>query len=138
MNFSEVDVCALVGTGVAEALTGETGFDADGTSSASSAKCFWGVPRPGVPQYLEVEVGRRTASLQGYGISPQGEACPGSPVPGVGAEAVGAVCTGTQTKVWLAAMDRGVFVQVLVNEPKGSLTPADLAAAANAVLAALG
>jgi hypothetical protein len=35
-------------------------------------------------------------------------------------------------------MDQGLFVQVLVNEPKGSLTPADLAAAATVILAGLG
>jgi hypothetical protein len=138
IDLSQVDVCAIVPEGTAEALTGEKDFDADGTSSPHSAKCFWGVPRPGVPQYLEVTVERRTTTLQGYGISPNGVACPGITVPGVGAEAVGAVCPGDQTKVWLAAMDKGVVVQVLVNEPKGALTPADLADAVNLVVGSLG
>jgi hypothetical protein len=137
IDFSQVDVCQLVPAGTAEALTGETGFTADGSSSASQAKCFWGVPRAGVPQYLEVEVSRRSKSLDGYGISFNGNSCPGVTVAAAGAEAVGAVCTDPQTKVWLAAMDSGLFVQVLVNEPKGTLTPADLAAAANAILASI-
>ena len=138
IDLSSIDVCALVGTGTAEALTGEKDFDADGSSSAHSAKCFFGVPRPGVPQYLEVTVERRTASLQGFQISPNGQACPGTAVSGVGAEAIGGVCSGSQKKVWLAAMDQGIMVLVLVNEPKGALSPANLGAAVNAVLAGLG
>jgi hypothetical protein len=137
IDLSQVDVCAIVPEGTAEALTGETGFTADGSSSASRARCFWGVPRAGVPQYLEVEVSRRSASLAGYGISPNGVACPGITVPGVGAEAVGAVCSGDQTKVWLAAMDGGALIQVIVNEPMGPLTPADLADVVNGILAGL-
>lgn len=137
VDLSQVDTCAIVPAGTAERLTGESGFTTDSSSSTSRAHCFWGVPRLGVPQYLEVEIARRTGSLQGYGISPDGVACPGATVAAVGAEAVGAVCSGAQTKVWLAAMDRGLFVQVLVNEPKGALSPADLAATVLAVLAGL-
>lgn len=138
IDLSQVDVCAIVSVATAEALTGETGFTTDGESTASQAKCFWGVPRPGVPQYLEVTIARRTASLQGYGRNINGVPCPGVAVSGVGAEAVGGVCVGAQTKVWLAAMDRGVLVEVTVNEPKSALTPTDLVAAANAIIAALG
>lgn len=134
IDLSKVDACAVVPSGTAERLTGESGFTADGSSSASRAHCFWGVPRAGVPQYLEVTIERRTASLQGYKMTFNGVACPGASVAAVGAEAVGAVCSGSQTKVWLAAMDRGVAVHVLVNEPMGALTPADLAATAQAVL----
>lgn len=137
IDLSQVDVCAVVPEGTAEALTGEPGFTADGSSSASRAHCFWGVPRPGVPQYLEVTLQAQTASLDGYGLSPNGVACPGVAVPGVGVEAVGGVCSGDQTKVWLAAMDRGVLVQVLVNEPKGALTPAGLADAVNGIITGL-
>jgi len=137
VDLSQVDACAIVPVATVEAVTGETGFTADGSSSASGADCFWAVPRPGVPQYLEVGIARRTASLEGYGISPNGVACPGTTVPGLGIEAVGAVCSGEQTKVWLAAMDRGVLVQVLVNEPKGALAPADLADAVNRIIASL-
>lgn len=137
IDLSQVDVCAIVPGGTAERLTGETGFTADGSSSASEADCFWAVPRVGVPQYLEVTVMRRTASLEGYGISPDGNACPGASVAVAGAEAVGAICRDEQTKVWLAAMDQGVMVQVIVNEPKGTLTPASLAAAASGILAGL-
>ena len=138
IDLSQVDACALVDVSLIEALTGETGFATDDSSSPASSTCFWGVTRPGVPQYLEVQITRRTASLEGYGITFNGIACPGAAVPGVGVEAVGAVCSGVQQKVWLAAMGRGVMVQVLVNEPKGALNPADLAAAVNGVIAGLG
>lgn len=137
IDLSKVDACAIVPAGTAERLTGEKDFTADGSSSASRAHCFWGVPRAGVPQYLEVTIERRTASLQGYKMTFNGVACPGASVAAAGAEAVGAVCSGSQTKVWLAAMDRGVAVHVLVNEPLGTLTPGDLAATAQAVLAGL-
>lgn len=136
IDLANLDVCALVAPATVEALTGETGFATDESSMASAASCFWGVTRAGVPQYLDVSVFRRD-SLAGYTISPNGVACPSTAVPGVGVEAVGGVCTGDQTKVWLAAMDRGVAVQVIVNEPKGTLSPADLADAVNAVIAGL-
>jgi hypothetical protein len=138
VDLSGLDVCALVDVAVVEALTGETGFDADGSSSGSSAKCFWGVPRPGVPQYLEVSVSRRTAGLADYTLNVNGVACPAAAVSGVGVEARGGVCTGAQTKVWLIAMDRGVAVEAIVNEPRGTLTPEDLADLLNAVIAGLG
>jgi hypothetical protein len=138
IDLSKIDACAIVPEGTAEQLTGETGFTADGSASASDTSCFWGVPRPGVPQYLEVKVFRRSGGLDGYAITPNGVACPGVAVPGVGAEAVGGVCSTDQPKVWLAAMDRGVVVQVIVNVPKGALTPADLADAVNGVIAGLG
>ena len=133
IDLSGLDVCSLVDVSTVEALTGETGFDADD----SSGKCFWAVPRAGVPQYLEVDVSRRTESLADFSLNVNGVACPGTAVPGVGVEARGGVCTGDQTKVWLIAMDRGVAVQAIVNEPKGTLTPADLADAVNAVIAGL-
>lgn len=134
IDLSGVDACSLVDQQTVEALTGETGFDTDQSSDPRSATCFWGLRGP---QYLEVKIDRRTASLEGYAISPNGVACPGTTVPGVGVEAVGGVCSGEQTKVWLAAMDRGVMVQVIVNEPKSALTPGDLADAANGVIAGL-
>jgi hypothetical protein len=137
IDLSQVDVCAVVPAGTAETLTGETGFDADGSSSASSAKCFWGVPRPGVPQYLEIEISRAPSNLEGQGLTLNGVSCPGGPVPGVGVAAVGGVCPGAQTLVWLAAMDQGVLVRVLVNEPKGALTPAGLADVMSGIIAAL-
>ena len=137
IDLSQVDACALVDEGTVEALTGETGFAEDGSSSASSASCFWAVTRPGVPQYLEVQLFRRNQGLADYTLSPDGVACPGVAVAGVGAEAKGGVCIGAQKKVYLVAMDRGVAVQVVVNEPKGALTPGDLADAVNGAIAGL-
>lgn len=138
INLSEVDACALVPEATVEALTGETGFKTTKRSDASSSSCFWAVPRPGVPQYLDVQIARRAASLGDFTLNVNGAACPGAAVPGIGAEARGGVCVGAQSKVWVIGMDRGVSVLVIVNEPKSSLTPADLVAVATAVLAGLG
>lgn len=138
VDLSQLDVCALVGEGMAATLTGETDFTTDSKSDPSSASCFWAVAKPGVPQYLEVRVFRRTAGLADYLPGVSGATCTGTVMSGVGAEAKGGVCAGVQQKVFLIAMDRGVAVQVLVNEPKGALTPAQLADAVNAVLAGLG
>lgn len=137
VDLSKLDACTLVATSVVEDLTGETGFTTDRNASASSTTCFWAIPRAGVPQYVDIQVNRRTASLGDYTLNVNGAACPALPIPGVGTEARGGVCVGAQKKVWLIAMDRGVSVQVIVNEPKGELTPADLAAAVNAVIAGL-
>ena len=133
VDLSGVDACALLPIATVEALTGETGFDAD----ASGQTCFWAVPRPGVPQYVEIEVFARPTGLSGFSYSP-GSGCSSAAVAGVGAEAIGGTCSDPQQKVFLIAWARGVAARVLVNEPKGSLTPADLAAAANTVLASLG
>ena len=138
IDLSGLTVCTLVNAATVEALTGETGFTTDQKADVRSASCFWAVPKPGVPQYLEVKVDRRTTPLGDYGLNVNGAACPGVAIPGVGVEARGGVCVGAQTKVWLIAMDRGVSVQVIVNEPKGALTPEGLADVAKAILAGLG
>lgn len=132
VDLSGVDVCALLPIATVEALTGETGFDAD----PGDQKCFWAVPRAGVPQYVEIEIFARPTGLSGYTYSP-GSDCTSAAVAGIGAEAIGGTCSTPQQKVFLLGWARGVAVRVLVNEPKGSLTPADLAAAANAVLEGL-
>ena len=133
IDLSKVDVCAIVPEATVEALTGETGFITD-ASSVGGASCFWAVPRAGVPQYLEVRISRRTKSLADYALNVNGVACPGVAVAGVGAEARGGVCTTPQRKIFLVAMDRGVAVEVIVNEPKGALTPDSLAEIARSVL----
>jgi hypothetical protein len=134
IDLSGLDACTLVDDATLTALTGETGFITD---QRDNTDCFWAVPRPGVPQYLEVQIFRRAEGLAGYSRTVNNIACPGTTVPGIGAEAVGGVCQTPANQVWLAAMDRGVVVQVVVNEPKGALTPADLADAVNAVIAGL-
>jgi hypothetical protein len=136
IDLSGLDACALVPEATVAALTGETGFRTDKTADAGSSTCFWGVV--GAPQYLEVRIDRRTASLGDYSLNVNGAACPGTTIPGIGTEARGGVCVGAQTKVWLIAMDRGVSVQVIVNEPKGPLTPAGLVEAVKGVLAGIG
>ncbi len=134
IDLSQVDACALVDESTVEALTGESGFTTSKSSHASSSKCFWGGR---FAQYLEVEIFRRSQSLADYSLSPNGVSCPSVAVPGVGVEARGGVCAGEQDKVYLVAMDRGLAVQVLVNEPKGVLTPQDLADTVNRVIAGL-
>jgi hypothetical protein len=138
IDLSQLDVCAIVPMATVEVLTGETGFDSDNTADVSSAKCFWAVPKPGVPQFVEVSVDRRTTPLGDYGLTINNIPCPGTAVPGIGTEARGGVCPESQNRVWLIALDRGVSIKVEVNEPKGALTPADLADAVNTVLAAIG
>lgn len=133
VDLSDVDVCALVPMAVVEGLTGETGFEPD---LGQGQDCFWAVGRPGVPQYVEVRAFSRAGGLSGYSFSPGG-GCTSAPVAGIGSEAFGGTCTDPQRKVFLVAWDRGVAVQVLVNEPKGALTPADLGAVVGAVLAGI-
>ena len=135
VDLSGIDACTLVDDATLTALTGETGFITD---QRDNTDCFWAVPRAGVPQYLEVQIFRRAGGLAGYSRTVNNIPCLGTTVPGIDTEAVGGVCETPATQVWLAAMDRGVVVQVVVNEPKGALTPGDLADAVNAVIAGLG
>ena len=129
IDLSGVDACALLTMETVEALTGETDFVADD----GDQKCFWAVPRPGVPQYVELEVFALPNGLASYNYNP-GDGCTSSSVAGVGAEAKGGTCSMPQEKVFLVAWARGVAIRVLVNEPKGPLTPADLAATAQTLL----
>ena len=134
IDLSGLDACTLLDMAAVEALTGETGFDMQRTDGGPSGdKCFWAVPRPGVPQFVEVSVGRR-ASLDGYGLNINGIACPSTALSGAGVDAVGGVCVSPQKRVFLAALDQGVAVEVSVNEPKGPLTPEDLLSVAKTVL----
>jgi hypothetical protein len=113
-----------------QALTGSSNdFDASG----SDGQCFWAVPVPGEPEYVEIMVFARPTGLSGYTFNP-GEGCEIAPVSGVGAEALGAVCDNPQHKVYLLAADRGVAVRILVNEPAGSLDPESLGATLTAAL----
>lgn len=137
VDLSGVTACSLVPESTVETLTGETGFTTQQKADVRSASCFWAVPKAGVPQYLEVRIDRRTAPLGDYTLNVNGVSCPAASVAGIGAEARGGVCVSPQTKVWLIAMDKGVSVQVIVNEPKGTLTPEALADVAKAVLAGL-
>ena len=137
IDLSKLDVCAIVPETTVQTLTGETEFRTDDRAERSLASCFWGVPKAGVPQYLEVTIQTRTKPLGDYVLTVNNVPCLGAAIPGVGTEARGGTCPESQHKVWLIVLDRGVSVQVIVNEPKGPLTPADLVATVNAVLAGL-
>lgn len=126
IDLSALDACALLDTAVVETLTGETGFDAQRSDGGPSGdKCFWGVPRQGVPQYVEVTVSR-TASLLPFTFD-AAAGCTEIPVTVADVQAAGADCTTPQHKVYFRAWASRVQVQVLVNEPKGTLLPQDLA-----------
>ena len=101
----------------------------------SGDKCFWAVTRPGVPQYVEITVSR-TNSLLPFSFSAS-DGCTEIPVTAAGVTAAGADCTSPQHKVYLQAFSSGVQVRVLVNEPKGTLTPMDLADDAQAIFEGL-
>jgi hypothetical protein len=135
IDFDALDACTLVDEATVKALTGATEFRIDKHSDAGSSTCFWGVA--GAPQYLEVRVSRGRASLAGYALNVNGVRCPSAAITGLGIEAVGGVCTAPQKKVYVAGLDRGVEVDVVVNEPLGGLTPDALAATAKAIFDAL-
>jgi hypothetical protein len=135
IDLSGLDACTLLDIAVVEALTGESGFDAQRSDGgASGDKCFWGATRP-VPQYVEVTVSR-TKSLLGFNFD-AAAGCTEIPVTAAGVEAIGADCTSPQHKVYFQAWASGVQVQILVNEPKGALTPEDLANTAQTIFAGL-
>jgi len=120
----DIDACALLDVATVEQLTGaSTRFTSGGSSSASGADCFWGSVEPGVPQYVEVRIFRQR-SLSAYSY---GDGCTVTPVAGVGVEASLVECPANpQVKTSLLAFERGVIVQVLVNEPASPLTADDL------------
>ena len=130
IDLSDLDVCSLLTQSDVQALTG-TSLEFDDQPNPDG--CFWGVPVPGQPEYVEVRVFARPTGLTGYTFNP-GDGCEVAPVSGVGAEALGAVCDNPQHKVYLLATDRGVAVQVLVNEPAGPLNPEGLAELVTATL----
>lgn len=123
IDLTGVDVCSWLATADVQRLTGEsTEFE----TQPSSDGCFWASTQPGVGAYVEITVSPRTVGLADYTF---GDDCEVSTVDDVGSEAKGAICTGgPQDKIHLAAVDRGVMVTVLVNDPNRSLTPDDLVA----------
>ena len=136
INWSELDVCTLLDEQTVKEITGETevGFTTDGGSQGvNGGDCFWGATRAGVPAYVEITVGNSNGNL--LGLNFQGQTCSESPVAGVGTAALGGTCPPPpQRKVYLVAIEPGVRLTVLVNEPKRPLDPDDLAAYVNQVL----
>jgi hypothetical protein len=131
-----VDACSFLDEKGVQEITGATQPFTTG-GGGGSRRCFWGVPRAGHPQYVEIEVSTWAGGLAGYNFSPfnSGTACAIVPVAGVGAEAKGATCPpDPQRKIHLIAWDRGVLLTVLVNEPIRPLAPAELGGIANRVL----
>lgn len=133
IDLTQVDWCALLDEGDVQAITGSTQeFDA----SSRPDGCFWAVPKAGFPEYLEV-TGARSAGLDGFAFSPNGVACPASPVEGVGEAAKGGACNDPQKKVYLVAYQDGAQVMVLVNEPENPVAPSDLVSVAEGIFAEL-
>ena len=130
VDLSTLDACTLLDEADVRKLTGTSLEFA--TSQPDKRQCFWGATTP-VPPYVEIRVFPRPGGLSGYTFNP-GSGCSIVDVSGVGSEAKGATCTDPQRKVFLLAWDRGVALQLLVNEPQGPLEPDDLADAVNASL----
>lgn len=130
IDVSGVDVCTLLDDATVAALTGGTAITADG----GPGQCFWG---SGEPQYVEVFVSGGSATELPE-LSPGGD-CSVESVSGIGDEAQGASCApDPQTKVILKVLDRGVVVEVLVNEATPPISPTDLVPAARSILDQLG
>jgi hypothetical protein len=134
IDLSEVDWCALLDEGDVQAITGST--EPFVTDDGRSGACFWGVPRSGFPEYLEVS-GGRSDGLDDFSYKVNDVDCPASPVEGVGEAALGGTCGTPQNKVYVVAYQDGAQVMVLVNEPKKPITPSDLVSTAEAILADL-
>lgn len=132
VDLSGVDACALLDEATVRALTGLTDVELRVVDQPQDTQCFWGVTDLDRPQWVEIDVLPRPDGLDPFTLT-VGEDCTLVPVAGVGAEASGGMCTDP-TRVYLFVWDRGVAVKVLVNEPTGSLRPADLAATALTVL----
>jgi hypothetical protein len=128
VDLTGLDVCTLLTEQTVQDLTGSS---EDFASQGGRGACFWAVTRPGVPAYVEVMVRSSQRGLDSHSFS---AGCTPVPVTAVGTEAKGATCAGTQTKVYLVAFDRGVILEVLVNEPERPLQPADIGAVANQLL----
>ena len=131
VDLSGLDVCNLIDEATVSALTGVSGFT---TSSRDNTHCFWAVPKPGVPQYLEVDVSARPNGIGDYDLSFPQNTCTSVPVSAADLQAKGGDCTGPQHKVYVIAWAQGVMVSVLVNEPPAGTTPAGLLEFADGVL----
>jgi hypothetical protein len=132
VDLSQLDACTLIDEETVRELTG-TSLDFV-TGQGDHLECFWGATVP-EPPYVEIEVFPLPNGLSAYNFNPTG--CTTAPVAGVGTEAKGATCSNPQHKVYLLAWDRGVALQVLVNEPSRPLEPDDLAASVAAALEAI-
>lgn len=137
VDLTGVDACSLLDQATVQGLTGESArFVTQDVGQGREIGCFWGAAEPGVPAYVELTAAPRSTGLDAYAFPP---GCIETPVPGVGTEAKGAMCAGDpHLKVRLVVWDQGVLVTLLVNEPNRPLEPDDLAAALEAVAAALG
>jgi hypothetical protein len=131
IDVTNIDACALLDKATVKALTGESeDFVIDGRRGS----CFWAVPRPGYPAYVEITIARQPGGLAALTYNP-GQACRMAPLHGVGDEAEGATCPAPpQKKIYVRVSERGAIVTLLVNEPKRPLAPADLVPTAAAIL----
>jgi hypothetical protein len=136
VDLTGVDACTLLDEATVQQVTGESvRFATRGLGMGNELRCFWGAAVPNVSAYPELPAARRSTGLSSCTF-PAG--CMVIGVNGVGSEAKGATCPGDpHLKVWLVALDQGISVTVLVNEPGRALAPGDLAATLEAVVAKL-
>ena len=134
IDLGLVDACSLLTEADVQEVTGST---EPFQSSGSGQRCFWAIPRPGFPAYVEITLSRSQKGLSGSSFNING-ACTIEPINGVGTEAEGGVCPGDpQSKLFLRIFERDVILTILVNEPDRPLTPTDLVPTGEAILATL-
>jgi hypothetical protein len=131
-DLRDVALCGVITEATVRTLTGES---EKFTTQSGRQRCFWGVPKPGFPAYVEISLARQPGGLDA--LSYKVGKCRVSQISGVGEEAEGGTCAADpQSKVFVRAFDGEVIATVLVNAPKRALAPGDLVATARAVLAA--
>ncbi len=136
INLDGVEACTLLDAATVQSLSGTSGEFA--TDSFDSGHCFWGSTSPGVPQYVELELSLRSE----YGGLSFTDGC--SEATAVGPEMrAGDIseffsCEQSgQTKSYLVAFERGVQVELTVNEAPPHLTAEGLAQIAHWVFSQL-
>jgi hypothetical protein len=124
VSLKSIDACTLLSEDEIRELTGTSNeFDGLGPVTSTSPHCFWAMPVPGEPAFVEIRIFRAT-NIDGFKIQ-AGASCTTAPVQ-ADVEAVGGTCTDPQNKVYLAVASGGVAVSLEVNEPERPLAPADL------------
>lgn len=135
VDLSSVDACSLLSEATVQQVTGESvGFTTmPKGGGARSAGCFWGAVEPGIGAYIEVLLNAQAGGIDQYRFGAD-IGCSEAAIEGADFPLEGGTCPGAQEKVYVVGHDRGVLVQVLVNDANRPLTPGDLVATAKQVV----
>lgn len=126
IELEGVEACTLLDVATLQSLTGTSGGFS--TDSYDSGHCFWGSTAPGVPQYVELQLSLRP-EYRGLSFDEGcSEATAVSPEMRAGdiSEFFSCLQSG-QTKSYLVAFERGVQVELKVNEAPPHTTAEGLA-----------